>query len=441
MINRNAISRFSACALACLACLAPMPVLAHAPSHLAPKSRLDEEMLARMQKEKAEHDLLHAVVESADFYTYSPIGQVKMVYHDLYIGLIAKVLREINSEEEQRLENTYRLAKDRLGNIAARTAILRNVTVRLDGQRRKVAMLKVQEKTMPLDKRLRYLMARMKDLQKQGKPRESQSVFKQAQEIINRFVQLQHEMWGRGVFDTDAKLVNYGLDRQGRMLILDLERLIDYSDPDADVDIMQFNDTNIELLKKISPRLAKHYENTVSWSLSQKTLNMLWDERPYARQEMQFPPVEEWIKNQVLKHQLVLARHEIVRMSGTVRSLAQYRNAVKDIARNAMKGHPLSHHVYFGLAAFSRYTHPRVAEFLTLLQVKYRLRRIEDRVLSLQALEEIAQEILARREEKEFETLVFVFETLILPACGVNMPPSVPSWKTIEALQILTEAA
>ncbi len=254
-------------------------------------------------------------------------------------------------------------------------------------------------------------------------------------------MQIQHEMWGRGVFDTDAKLVNYGLDRQGRMLILDLERLVDYKDPDADVDIMQFNDTNIELLKKISSRLAKHYENAVSWSLSQKTLNMLWDERPYSRQEMQFPPVEEWIKNQVLKHQLVRARLEIVRISGTVRSLAQYRNAVKDIARNAMNGHPLSHYVYFGLAAFSRHTHPRVADFLTRLQVKYHLRRMEDRVLSLQALEEIAREILTQREEKEFETLVFIFETLILPASGVNMPQSVPSWKAIKALQILAEAA
>ncbi len=182
MSNRIAIHRLSAYALAFMVCLAPMPALAHAPSHLAPKSRLDEKVLARMQQEKAEHDLLHAVVESADFYTYSPIGQVKMVYHDLYIGLIAKVLREIKGEEEQRLENTYRLAKERLGNIAARTAILRNVIVRLDGERRNVALLKVQEKTMPLDRRLRYLMTRMKDLQKQGKSREAQSVFKEAQE-------------------------------------------------------------------------------------------------------------------------------------------------------------------------------------------------------------------------------------------------------------------
>ncbi|MGD9015592.1 MAG: helix-hairpin-helix domain-containing protein, partial [Candidatus Omnitrophota bacterium] len=110
----------------------------------------------------------------------------------------------------------YRLAEDNLGGLAA-AMILEDVDLNLGGQIIHQDKVIIQEKVEVIGRALERL--------------ETQGNLAEAKELQDRFVDLNHQMWKRGILDQDPNWTeNYGLTDRGQLVIIDIGAISENAD-------------------------------------------------------------------------------------------------------------------------------------------------------------------------------------------------------------------
>ncbi|MGB3082345.1 MAG: methyltransferase domain-containing protein [Candidatus Omnitrophota bacterium] len=158
----------------------------------------------------------------------------------------------------------YKLAKESLGGLAARTTLLENVTLIVNGEERFCKVAFVQERVTPLSKIIPTLP------------------LDKAKEMITSVIRLEEKMIKRGVLNKDHDLLDgYGVNPEGNVVIFDFSHLLD--DPSERMDYTGFNVNNLP------EELRNYYRST---ELDEVGFALLWGRGKDQRKELGDAPIE-----------------------------------------------------------------------------------------------------------------------------------------------------
>ena len=386
------------------------------PSPTGPEASSRAQRIAQLKK----------IAEAADFVLYSEEGGNKLVYLDRDTGLIGKVGREPETFDTSILP-TYALARETLGGLVARTAILDDVTVTIDGERKHLKHFKIQEKLTPLHRTLEYLLGVKKEK-------------KAAEKLIDEFVDLQHRIWERGMVDSDFLFRNYGLNRRGELLSLDMGQLRDKHDDIGFIDFVQQNESNRKFLQDLDPAMASYYVERIQYEMSPFKLGIIWKTNLAARRSLEFPDPEEIVSRQTMTQELQEAQEEVAFARQRSVSDEVYRKKVREIIIERLHGHPVSHFVKFGLRVYPQEASPVHAFLLETLR-EYPLSRFDDKALNPKQIGELGAKVLSQRGNlsvEELNDLMFVFEAfLLIPSTGYRASSRLV-WEDLKATDPLS---
>ena len=121
------------------------------------------------------------------------------------VNFIIKAVRNKNENKKSKtFLKTYKLAKNNLGGLAAKTTLVKNVTFIINGREHYFKAALIQEKVTPLDKIFNSLSE------------------KEAKRILDEIFSLERELYKRGIHNIDHKILRaHGLNAQGKVVFFD----------------------------------------------------------------------------------------------------------------------------------------------------------------------------------------------------------------------------
>jgi len=184
-----------------------------------------------------------------------PEGSQMVAYGAPDLPFVVKIVKEgaLNDRGEpvdfdKDIRSGIRLARQRLGGLAANTMVIDNLTVNMDGEERTLEKAVIQSRVVPIREK-------MADLD-----RDPNRGREEAKRIVTMWWRLQKEMWARGIVDGGIKIFdNYGYDEESdRVVIFDLTNITDdrrgfWSEEHYQNIIDTFRIANISMLNASAP--------------------------------------------------------------------------------------------------------------------------------------------------------------------------------------------